>query len=710
VRRAIVAGVLLLLASGRAAADLSQPALLDLTETAPGRYEVVFKLPRLGTRVLALRPVLPPVFRALSEPTYEIVQGAQVARWTVEADPWSLGGQRVEIEGLGASISDTVVRFRFRDGTVVTRILLPESPSCEIPEPTAAGDATAVESRRLARAIRGAVLEGLRHAASSVPHLLLVLALALAVPGRAVLRPLTGFAAGHAVGILLGTGLGLTLRLAPSEALLGVAAAIAARAAWRGEGAGLTAVAAIGGAVHGVALASGATLGTGALLAATLGVDAVQLLVGLGLAGLVSLVPRASLLAWPTGVAGVLVALLAATATHVPARDPAAPLFATAAAAVTAGSGPSSVPLTAAGSEAVSVFLSVEPFETRLQAILRLGAVAPGTEVVTVAEQEAVLTDLEARLRERVTLSLDGVAGDPAVRRIEFVTRSEVGVLERSSPVPERREEALVGVTWSWPGAGIPDEALLRWELFAGEEPVPATLVDPERTRSLELRPEAPDLAWRNELRTDPLPRIEAVALRDPVVEVSLLSIGLALLALGIGVARRGRGILGLATPRLLLAGACFLLPFLPVSVPRPSAAIPTAKEAKSITGALLTNVYRAFEHRDEEAVYERLAVSVTGEQLRSVYLTQRRTLELERQGGARARTDSVELVSVGEPEAAEDGGFRAQAEWEVSGTVIHYGHRHLRRNRYRATVVVVPVEGTWKLGALAVREQERIR
>jgi peptidyl-prolyl cis-trans isomerase C len=345
VRRSVLAASWCSSPPGRAAADLSQPALLDLTETAPGRYEVVFKLPRLGTRVLALRPVLPPVFRALSEPTYEIVQGAQVARWTVEADPWSLGGQRVEIEGLGASISDTVVRFRFRDGTVVTRILLPESPSCEIPEPTAAGDATAAESRRLARAIRGAVLEGLRHAASSVPHLLLVLALALAVPGRAVLRPLTGFAAGHAVGILLGTGLGLTLRLAPSEALLGVAAAIAARAAWRGEGAGLTAVAAIGGAVHGVALASGATLGTGALLAATLGVDAVQLLVGLGLAGLVSLVPRASLLAWPTGVAGVLVALLAATATHVPARDPAAPLFATAAAAVTAGGGPSSVPL-----------------------------------------------------------------------------------------------------------------------------------------------------------------------------------------------------------------------------------------------------------------------------------------------------------------------------------------------------------------------------
>jgi hypothetical protein len=155
VRRSVLAAIVVLLAAAPAAADLSQPALLDLTETAPGRYEVVFKLPRLGTRVLALRPVLPPVFRALSEPTYEIVQGAQVARWTVEADPWSLGGQRVEIEGLGASISDTVVRFRFRDGTVVTRILLPESPSCEIPEPTAAGDATAAESRRLARAIRG---------------------------------------------------------------------------------------------------------------------------------------------------------------------------------------------------------------------------------------------------------------------------------------------------------------------------------------------------------------------------------------------------------------------------------------------------------------------------------------------------------------------------------------------------------------------------
>jgi hypothetical protein len=42
----------------------------------------------------------------------------------------------------------------------------------------------------------------------------------------------------------------------------------------------------------------------------------------------------------------------------------------------------------------------------------------------------------------------------------------------------------------------------------------------------------------------------------------------------------------------------------------------PSRSEAAEVVDGLLTNVYPSFDLRDEEAIYDRLAVSVTGELL----------------------------------------------------------------------------------------------
>jgi len=49
-------------------------------------------------------------------------------------------------------------------------------------------------------------------------------------------------------------------------------------------------------------------------------------------------------------------------------------------------------------------------------------------------------------------------------------------------------------------------------------------------------------------------------------------------------------------------------------------------------------------------------------------------------------------------------------ASWNVGGTVVHFGHRHFRQNRYVAHVVVVPVEGAWKIESITVLDEERLR
>ena len=61
-------------------------------------------------------------------------------------------------------------------------------------------------------------------------------------------------------------------------------------------------------------------------------------------------------------------------------------------------------------------------------------------------------------------------------------------------------------------------------------------------------------------------------------------------------------------------------------------------QDAREIVGDLLRNVYQAFDYREEERIYDVLAHSVSGDLLTEIYLETQRSLEIENQGGARAK------------------------------------------------------------------------
>ena len=71
----------------------------------------------------------------------------------------------------------------------------------------------------------------------------------------------------------------------------------------------------------------------------------------------------------------------------------------------------------------------------------------------------------------------------------------------------------------------------------------------------------------------------------------------------------------------------------------------PSDQKADEVVLALLENVYRSFDYRDESVIYDSLARSVTGELLTDTCLETRRSLELENQGGTRAKAKDVEIV-----------------------------------------------------------------
>jgi hypothetical protein len=132
----------------------------------------------------------------------------------------------------------------------------------------------------------------------------------------------------------------------------------------------------------------------------------------------------------------------------------------------------------------------------------------------------------------------------------------------------------------------------------------------------------------------------------------------------------------------------------------------PSREEAAEIVSGLLTNIYRAFDYRDEDRIYDTLAASTEGAVLEQTYLETRRGLELQSQGGARAKVEAVELVDL-EGTPGEDG-FSAHTTWNVAGAVGHWGHVHQRRNQYEADLEIAPVDGAWKLVGLEIVREER--
>ena len=133
-----------------------------------------------------------------------------------------------------------------------------------------------------------------------------------------------------------------------------------------------------------------------------------------------------------------------------------------------------------------------------------------------------------------------------------------------------------------------------------------------------------------------------------------------------------------------------------------------TDQATSELLEALLRNIYGAFDFRDDSDVYDALATSVEGALLRELYLRVKRSLVMAEQGGALSHVDKVEILSVTPPTAGTTP--TTEATWRVAGTVEHWGHVHTRVNEYRGRVSVVLDEGTWKLQALQLLGEKRIK
>ena len=70
-----------------------------------------------------------------------------------------------------------------------------------------------------------------------------------------------------------------------------------------------------------------------------------------------------------------------------------------------------------------------------------------------------------------------------------------------------------------------------------------------------------------------------------------------------------------------------------------------------------------------------------------------------------------VKEVTLGDADMKyAENGFIAACSWDVKGSVGHWGHIHQRVNRYKAEVDVELIDGIWKITALNILEEQRVK
>ncbi len=380
----------------------------------------------------------------------------------------------------------------------------------------------------------------------------------------------------------------------------------------------------------------------------------------------------------------------------------------------------------------IAGFVAINPFEIRTEILLNVPTVLasdlianpPDTPTLAVEEQEAFKQKVAQAIMGKFQLTVDGAPADLTLAQVNFVTVGTAGIVIREDSVPEVLDEATLGVVLLSPVTEIPQDVVVEWALFSPTIPrIATTITDSQRNTEQILTAEQPTARWENTLANVAVPDIQAIDVSATRRAIPLVSLALVLVALWLD--KRGwpgqrnapkekphlspRPFFTVTRTILPLAIWAYPLAALPLTLPPPFQAQPSSTQTALILEQLLSNIYQSFEFRTEEEIYDNLAVSVEGEQLADIYLENRRALEVENRGGARARVDQVEVTEISSIHSAPGKQLLVQAEWRVGGSVSHFGHTHYRHNLYVAAVTLSYVDSVWKIKRIDVIDEHRL-
>ena len=178
-----------------AGAHESRPAYLELTETAPGQYRVLWRTPVLAGARLPVALQLPASLKDLSPPSVQELPDSLLERRWVAVGPGGLADQRIEFPGLQLTITDILVRVELLDGRKWTSLVRPSQPWTTI----------AAAPGKL-QTVMDFVKQGIEHILTGPDHLLFVFGLLLLVNSPWMLvKTVTAFTLAHSLTLGMAT-------------------------------------------------------------------------------------------------------------------------------------------------------------------------------------------------------------------------------------------------------------------------------------------------------------------------------------------------------------------------------------------------------------------------------------------------------------------------------------------------------------------------
>jgi hydrogenase/urease accessory protein HupE len=219
-----------LLAVPTARAHEARPAYLEIKETSPNQFSVLWRTPVLAGMRLPVDLTMPGDVKNLKEPVEQELADSLLERRWIDAGTTGLAGKRIQFTGLQLIITDVLVRVEMLDGRTWTTIAHPSQPWVQI------------AASQTWLGVAGAYLRlGVEHIWSGIDHLLFILALMILVRGtRRLVATVTAFTVAHSITLAAATLGFVHVQQKPVEACIALSIVfvageiVHARQGWQG--------------------------------------------------------------------------------------------------------------------------------------------------------------------------------------------------------------------------------------------------------------------------------------------------------------------------------------------------------------------------------------------------------------------------------------------------------------------------------------------
>ncbi len=312
-------------------------------------------------------------------------------------------------------------------------------------------------------------------------------------------------------------------------------------------------------------------------------------------------------------------------------------------------------------------------------------------------------------------VKIDGIIVQPVFDRMDFQSLEKLDFMTDAPRTKVSMYNGRVGIIMSYSTKSPPQKVDVHWEIFNDVlKTVDTRVIAYDKAELTEFNKFDIDdvYHWSDDSRVPlpPINNVDSSKYQLKKIELPVLTIGVVILS--ILIALFGRGLfggplaIGLAT-----AGAVASFFLLGTGVyTLPSRMDSNIKETDAIFSQLHKNVFRAFDYRDKEQVYDALSKSVAGPQLQELYLDVRNSLRVQEKGGAMARIQEVNLLKgqqTPRSKNSSNAGFGYNSQWNLVGTIEHFGHIHERTTFYQADFDIELIEDSWKITWMQSTDQK---